>query len=110
MRIKTPELSFESRILNKTLIVQLPSLPPVQYNNPIPPCPLIRPFSTSIDPGPTCFQPLRSLPSNNCIHPEVSGAGKAGRTDEAVTRAISLECQPARMKRPAAANVANQVF
>src|SRR5579863_2167358 len=45
---------------------QLPSLPADQYSRPIPPCVWISPFSTVMLPGPTCFQPLRSLPLNSC--------------------------------------------
>src|SRR6516162_550301 len=65
MRTNTPELSFSSRILYTSRIVQLPSLPPVQYSRPIPPWVLIRPFSTVMEPGPTCFHPVRSLPLNS---------------------------------------------
>src|SRR5882672_9988014 len=68
IRMKTPELSLESRILYTTRMRQLPSLPSVQYSRPIPPCVRMRPSSTVMLPGPTCFQPVRSLPLKSGFH------------------------------------------
>src|SRR6185312_7461237 len=70
----------------------------------MPPWPRIRPFSTSIDPGPTCFQPLRSLPSNNWVHFAVSGAAGA------MSRETARECQPERTKSPATRPVRSEFF
>src|SRR5690242_953910 len=82
IRIKTPALSFSSFILYTTRMVQLASLPPVQYKSPIPPCPRISPFSTLMEPGPTCFQPVRSLPlksSRQAVSGDVAAAECAVR-------------------------------
>src|SRR4030043_1035845 len=66
--MKIPELLFSSRIFQTTFITQLENFSPSQYKSPIPPFPLKRSFSTDINPGPACFQPVRSFPLKSCLH------------------------------------------
>src|SRR5216683_134591 len=56
---------------------QLESLPPVQYRRPMPPCVRMRPSSTVMLPGPTCFQPARSLPLKSGFQAGVCGRAEA---------------------------------
>src|SRR5579885_1688013 len=51
---------------NTTRIMQSPALPPVHHRSPMPPCVRIRPSSTTMDPLPTCCQPVRSFPLKSC--------------------------------------------
>src|SRR6185312_13999079 len=69
MRINTPELLLNFCILYTTRMVQLLNFSFVQYNRPMPPWLPVNPSLTYRLPGPTCFQPLRSLPSKSCRHP-----------------------------------------
>src|SRR5271170_227072 len=50
----------------------------------MPPCVWIRPFSTVMFPGPTCFQPFKSLPLNSGFH-SCSGTRAATRITVATT-------------------------
>src|SRR5579864_9818396 len=65
-------------------MMQLPILPPVQYSKPMPLCVRMRPSSTVSPPGPTCFQPVKSLPLNSCCH--LSGSPLQAFSSEANKR------------------------
>src|SRR5579864_9263922 len=69
-------------------MVQSPSFPPVQYSRPIPPWVRISPSSTVIYPGPTCFHPVRSLPSKSCFHSSVWAQVKPDIAKRRQNRAI----------------------
>src|SRR6266481_7282752 len=58
----------------------------------MPPCVRMRPSSTDISPGPTCFQPLRSLPLKRGFQDEDCGgaAATAKRVETAVTSRIAI--------------------
>src|SRR5271167_3003713 len=43
----------------------------------MPPCVRIKPSSTVISPGPTCFQPVKSLPLKSCFHAGVCARAAA---------------------------------
>src|SRR6266480_2943991 len=71
---------------------QLESLPPVQYRSPMPPCVRMSPSSTVMLPGPTCFQPVRSLPSNSGFQAGACGraAANASKVETAATISIVI--------------------
>src|SRR5690242_19958820 len=53
----------------------------------------MRPSSTVISPGPTCFQPTRSFPSNNCFHsPDCAWTNVVIRASNAMTNARKRAC------------------
>src|SRR5262245_55661009 len=54
----------------------------------MPPWVLISPSSTVSAPGPTCFQPVRSLPLNSCFH---SACGRAAATAQANAATPSIQ-------------------
>src|SRR5580692_7324775 len=45
----------------------------------MPPCVRIKPSSTVMAPGPTCFQPAKSLPLKSCFHAGVSARAASNR-------------------------------
>src|SRR5215468_1994136 len=90
----TPELSLLSRILYTTRMRQLLTFPPAQYNRPIPPYVLIRPSSTLSPPGPTCFQPVRSLPLNSCFHAFSFACGTATSAGPMAVKTKAAQLKP----------------
>src|SRR5260370_29532610 len=58
----------------------------------MPPCVRMRPSSTVMLPGPTCFQPVRSLPLKSGFQAGVCGgeAANANRVETAATASIVI--------------------